>query len=88
MTRKPKPNPRATILKRFLSTAIRVEYFGDEYRNSDVMRSMIAVIASHRLMSDNDRGKFINLTLHDAVQHLYRRTIQRHIYLLNRDWFA
>ena len=57
------PKARATILKRFLSLAIRAEYFGDEYSNSDVIRSIMAVIASHKLMSDNERGKFINLNL-------------------------
>lgn len=60
VTRKPTPKPRATSLKSFLSIIIRVEYLGDEYNNSDVTRSIMAVIASHKLMSDSDKGKFIN----------------------------
>ena len=63
MARKPRPMPRATILKRFLSIAIRAEYFGDEYNNSDVIKSIIAITASHKLISDNDKGKFIYLNL-------------------------
>ena len=63
MARKAKPTPMATNLKSFLSMAIRAEYLGDEYNNSDVISSIMAVIASHKLMSDSDRGKFIYLNL-------------------------
>jgi hypothetical protein len=38
---------------------MRDEYFGDEYNNSDVTMSIMAVTASHKLTSDNDRGKYI-----------------------------
>lgn len=64
VTRKHIPKPRDTILKRFLSTAIREENWGNEYSNSDVTRSIIAVNANHKLMSDNDMGKFM------LVKHL------------------
>ena len=57
------PTPSAANLKGFLSMAIRAEYLGDEYNSSDVIRSIMAVIASHKLMSENDRGKFISLNL-------------------------
>ena len=53
----------ATSLKRFLLIIIRAEYSGKEYNNSDVIKSMIAVTASHKLISDNDKGKFIDLNL-------------------------
>jgi hypothetical protein len=63
VARKAMPTPSATSLKSFLFMAIRAEYSGDEYNNSDVIRSIMAVMASHRLMSDRDKGKFINLNL-------------------------
>jgi hypothetical protein len=61
--RKAKPTPRATSLKRFLSIVILAEISGNEYRSSDVIRSIIAVTASHKLMSDNDKAKFMGLNL-------------------------
>ena len=63
MARKAKPTPIATSLKRFLLIIIRAEYSGKEYNNSEVIKSTIAVTASHKLISDNDKGKFIDLTL-------------------------
>jgi hypothetical protein len=36
-----------------------LEYSVEEDSSSDVIKRMIAVTASHRLMSDIDRGKFI-----------------------------
>ena len=55
--------------------AIRAAYFGDEYSSSDVMRSMMAVIASHRLMSEIESGKYIMLSPagFDRVLVLLRR---------------
>ena len=88
VTRKPRPKPRATILKRFLSIAIRAEYFGDEYNSSDVIRSIMAVIASHKLMSDRESGKYMMLTLYDLVEHLYCRAVGRGFLFLDYDGFA
>lgn len=62
VARKAKPTPRATNLKRFLLIIVLAEYCGNEYRSSEVINSIIAVTASHKLMSDNDKGKFIGLT--------------------------
>lgn len=63
VTRKPKPQPVATNLKRFLSITSRAEISGREYMSSDVINSIIAVKASHKLISDTDKGKFICITL-------------------------
>ena len=63
VTRKPKPQPRATNLKRFLSITSRAEISGSEYNSSDVINSIMAVTASHKLTSDNDKGKIIYVTL-------------------------
>jgi hypothetical protein len=62
VTRKPKPQPRDTSLKRCLLIVILADSC-NEYNNSDVIKSIIAVTASHKLMSDNDKGKFICITL-------------------------
>jgi hypothetical protein len=62
VTKKPKPHPIALIRKRRLSRTTRAEYPGDENSSSEVIRSMIAVIASHKLMSDIDNGKIMVLT--------------------------
>jgi len=51
----------ATSLKRFLSTLTCAEYSGIEKSNSDVIKSIIAVTASHKLISDSDKGKFMHL---------------------------
>ncbi|MCW4047989.1 MAG: hypothetical protein NWE99_10615 [Candidatus Bathyarchaeota archaeon] len=64
MTKKPKPQPIATILKIFLSIATLVAKFCEAYSDSDVIKSIIAVTASHKLMSDRDKGKCMhNFTL-------------------------
>jgi hypothetical protein len=63
VARNAKPTPRAAILKRFLSIIILAEISGSEYRSSDVIKSIIAVTASHKLISDNDKGKLICITL-------------------------
>jgi hypothetical protein len=57
--KKHKPHPIAAIRKRFLSMATLAEYPGDAYNNSEVIRSIIAVTASHKLISDNESGKII-----------------------------
>ena len=59
VTRKASPHPKAASLSRFLSMLILFEYSGDALRSSEVTRSIIAVKASHRLMSDSVRGKFM-----------------------------
>jgi hypothetical protein len=63
MTRKARPTPRAAILKRFLSIIILAEISDSEYRSSEVTRSIMAVTASHKLISDSDKGKFMGLSL-------------------------
>jgi len=63
MTRKARPTPRAAILKRFLSIMILAEISDSEYRSSEVTRSIMAVTASHKLISDSDKGKFMGLSL-------------------------
>jgi len=62
VTKNPKPDPIALIRKRRLSKTILAEYPGDENSNSEVMSSMIAVTASHKLISDIDSGKIMVLT--------------------------
>jgi len=59
VTMKPIPRARATSLNLFLSIAIFLEYVDEEDRSSEVVSSIIAIAASHRPMSDMDRGKFI-----------------------------
>ena len=59
MTRKPKPDPMATSLRLFFSIMIRAEYCGNEYNNSDVIRRIKAITASHKPTSIGDKGKFI-----------------------------
>jgi hypothetical protein len=51
VTKKHKPHPIAAILKRHLSMATLAEYPGDAYNNSEVIRSIIAVTASHKAKS-------------------------------------
>ena len=63
VTRKASPHPMAAILSRVLLTRSLVEYFGDALISSDVIRSMIAVIASQRFMSERVRGMFISTTI-------------------------
>jgi len=66
----PVPNARAMILKRVFSITTFPECSVDEI-SSEVIKSMIAITASHRLMSDKDRGKFIsNLPQNDTMLRL------------------
>jgi hypothetical protein len=55
------PTPRASAisLSRLMSMTMFLEYFVEDDSNSDVISSMMAVTASHRLKSDMDRGKFM-----------------------------
>jgi hypothetical protein len=69
-TRKLIAHPMAVNRRRFFSMIKRDEY-SDEYRTSDVIKSIIVVIASHRLMSDKFRGNVIPISLHDLVEDLY-----------------
>jgi hypothetical protein len=55
----PNPHPIAAVRRRPLSISILAEYSAEEYNNSDVIRRIIAVTASHKLRSDNDSGKII-----------------------------
>lgn len=53
---KPVPRARAISLSRFFSIAMWAEYCV-EVRSSEVIRRMMAMTASQRLMSDVERGK-------------------------------
>ena len=75
VTRKPTPQPRATSLKRLLLIETLEEYSGSEYSNSDVIKSTIAVAASHRLMSDKDKGRIIVVIL--ALYYTKRLLLSR-----------
>lgn len=59
VTKKPKPHPIAHIRNKRLSSTIRAAYPGDEYSSSEVTRSIIAVTASHKLISEIDKGKIM-----------------------------
>ena len=59
VNRKVKPHPSASNLSRRLSKTILEARLGDEYSNSEVISSIIAVTASHKLISGIVRGKFI-----------------------------
>ena len=59
----PIPKPNATSLRRALSITMFLEYPVDEDSSSEVIKTMIAVTASQRPMSETDRGKFIVLIL-------------------------
>ena len=62
VTKKPKPQPTASILSRLLLSTIRDEKEGDAYSNSEVINRIIAVTASHKLRSVIVRGKIIGTT--------------------------
>lgn len=53
----PKPNARATSLRRFFSIINLDEYSAAEDMSSDVISKIIAMTANQRLMSDSDMGK-------------------------------
>jgi len=59
VTRKARPHPIPANLKWVLSIRILREYFGDALRSSDAMRIIIVVTASHKLISESVKGKFI-----------------------------
>jgi len=55
----PVPRPKAISLRRFFSSTIFPAYPVAEDISSDVIRRIIAITASHKLMSDMVMGKFI-----------------------------
>lgn len=57
------PHPIPTIPSRVLSTWILLEYSGDTPRNTEVTRIIIAMTASHTLISVSVKGKFISITV-------------------------
>lgn len=59
VTMNPKPNARATSLRRFFLIINLDEYSVAEDMSSDVISKIIAMTANHRLMSDNDIGNFM-----------------------------
>ena len=59
VTKKPKPQPTAQNRKKRLSRTILAAYPGDEYNSSVVIRRIIAITASHKLISEIDKGKII-----------------------------
>jgi hypothetical protein len=61
VTRKPRPHPKATNLRFVFPILNLPEYSGSEMRSSEVISSIIAVQASHRLMSDSVNGKLISI---------------------------
>jgi len=56
---KPIPSASAASLRRFLSRVMFLRYHVDEVNSSEVIKSMIAVTASQRLMSDIESGNRI-----------------------------
>ena len=64
---KPNPKVRATCLNSFLSIVMFLEIVDDEDRSSEVMSSIMVIAASHRPMSDIDRGSSIVLHFYYAV---------------------
>jgi hypothetical protein len=63
VTMKASPHPMAAILSRVLPIRSLLEYFGDALRSSEVIKSIIAVTASQRFMSEIVRGMFISTTV-------------------------
>ena len=55
---KPSPSASARSLRRFFSMARFLRGPVEVVRSSEVTRSMMAMTASQRLMSENDNGKF------------------------------
>ena len=56
---KPVPKAKATSRRRSFSITMFLEYSVVAEMSSEVIRRIIAITASHRLMSDIDIGKFI-----------------------------
>ena len=65
MTKKARPQPTAANRNRFRSIRKYIEITGVENNNSEVINRISAVIASHKPMSEIERGKFIYSTLID-----------------------
>jgi len=63
VTMKASPHPMAANLIRVLLIRILLEYSCDEVRSSEVIRSIIAVAAIHKLMSVSVRGMFMSITI-------------------------
>jgi hypothetical protein len=53
---KPIPKAKAINLRFFLSITMFAEYSVDDESNSDVVKSIIAITANQRPMSDKDKG--------------------------------
>lgn len=66
MIMNPIPKPNATNLRRVLSITMFLEYPVDEDSSSEVIKTMIAMTASQRPMSEADRGKFIVSSLYSS----------------------
>ena len=62
----PMPRPKATNLRRALSITMFLEYPLDEDSSSEVIKTMIAMIASQRPISETDKGKFIVSSLYSS----------------------
>ena len=62
VTKNASPQPIAANRIRVLSIRILLEYSCEEVRSSEVIRRIIAVAASHTLISVNERGIFITIT--------------------------
>jgi len=77
VTKKAKPHPIAAIRKRCLSMATLAEYPGDAYNSLEVIISIIAVTASHKLMSDDDSGKIIASQTSNKIKHCINTMITR-----------
>lgn len=67
VNRKLAPRVRAISLRRFFSTATSDRYFVEEKSSSEVIKSIIAVTASHKLRSDTVSGNLILLAFYEAV---------------------
>jgi len=57
------PHPIAINFIRVLSIRILLEYSCEEVRSSDVIRSIIAIAASHRLRSKGVSGILMAITI-------------------------
>ena len=68
VTRKPQPHPTATTSRSRLLMAVRAEKPGRECSISEVMSRIIAVTASHRLISAKVNGK-INFPTSNIVEY-------------------
>jgi hypothetical protein len=64
VNRKARPHPIAVNLSLLLIIMILHEYSDDILRSSEVISSIMAVIASQRLRSVSVRGMFITITIY------------------------